>query len=315
MVLNMAFTKVHQSILQSSLWCEDSDTKVVWITLLALADKHGEVAGSIPGLARTAGVPLDRCQAAIAKFLSPDPFSRTPDNEGRRLEAIDGGWALVNYAKYRHEASKEDAKERNAKRQQRHRDKALLGVTRNGSSRSVTQNRDIAEAEAEAEAKKGENPPKPPPASPWHVAYGLDIPERLQTQQCLEAVKLWLKHKSEKREGYKPTGLTMALKKWANEFTPITFPAAVEASIANGWSGIFAAKANNQAADKPKPMWLQMKELEARIDTHPGNWNWLKYNAKTATKEQKDEYRALLKQLEAMQAGQEPLPMGEGDIP
>jgi hypothetical protein len=29
----------------------------------------------------------------------------------------------------------------------------------------------------------------------------------------------------------------------------------------------------------------------------------------------KDEYRALLKQLEAMQAGQEPLPMGEGDIP
>ncbi len=70
-----------------------------------------------------------------------------------------------------------------------------------------------------------------------------------------------------------------------------------------------------QPADKPKPMWLQMKELEARIDTHPGNWNWLKYNAKTATKEQKDEYRALLKQLEAMQAGQEPLPMGEGDIP
>jgi hypothetical protein len=141
------------------------------------------------------------------------------------------------------------------------------------------------------------------------------MPESLRTDPCLEAVKLWLKHKSEKREGYKPTGLTMALKKWANEFTPITFPAAVEASIANGWSGIFPAKANNQAADKPKPMWLQMKELEARIETHPGNWNWLKYNSKTATKEQKDEYRALLKQLEAMQAGQEPLPMGEGDIP
>ena len=35
----MSFTKVHQSILQSSLWCEDSDTKVVWITMLALADK------------------------------------------------------------------------------------------------------------------------------------------------------------------------------------------------------------------------------------------------------------------------------------
>jgi hypothetical protein len=68
-------------------------------------------------------------------------------------------------------------------------------------------------------------------------------------------------------------------------------------------------------ASKPKPLFVQIRELEARIDTHPGNWNWLKYNAKTATKEQKDEYRALLKQLEAMQAGQEPLPMGEGGIP
>lgn len=152
-------------------------------------------------------------------------------------------------------------------------------------------------------------------ASPWLVSHGLEMPEALRTEPCMEAVKLWLKHKSEKREGYKPTGLTMALKKWANEFTPITFPAAVEASIANGWSGIFAAKASNQPADKPKPMWLQIRELEARIDTHPGNWNWLKYNADTATKEQKAEYKALLKQLEAMQAGQEPLPMGEGDIP
>jgi uncharacterized protein YdaU (DUF1376 family) len=100
---------------------------------------------------------------------------------------------------------------------------------------------------------------------------------------------------------------------------------------ARGWKGIVDWKAamrtwrgnwkkwgggsRQQPADKPKPMWLQMKELEARIETHPGNWNWLKYNSKTATKEQKDEYKALLKQLEAMQAGQEPLPMGEGDIP
>jgi len=158
----MSFTKVHQSILQSSLWCEDSDTKVVWITLLALADRHGEVMASVPGLARTAGVTLEKCQAAIAKFTQPDPHSRTPDLEGRRLEPIPGGWALVNHAKYRHEASKEDSKEKAAQRQKRHREtKQALRVTpSNGqsvtvtpSNAPVTQSRDIAETEAEADAE------------------------------------------------------------------------------------------------------------------------------------------------------------------
>ncbi len=305
MVLNMAFTKVHQSILQSSLWCEDSDTKVVWITLLALADKHGEVAGSIPGLARTAGVPLERCQAAIAKFLSPDPFSRTPDNEGRRLEAIDGGWALVNYAKYRHEASKEDAKERNAKRQQRHRDKALLGVTRNASSRSVTQNRDIAEAEAEADKDIGGKPPSP------HDAPSIPKPrmrlEKPTLEMCIanaaeiglpadEADQFLNHHEARGWKGI--VDWKAAMRTWRGNWKK--------------WGGDSKQPA---LASKPKPMFVQIKELEARIDTHPGNWNWLKYNSKTATKEQKDEYKALLKQLEAMQAGQEPLPIGEYDIP
>ena len=84
---------------------------------------------------------------------------------------------------------------------------------------------------------------------------------------------------------------------------------------ATGAKSVQPQLAWQQPADKPKPMFVQIRELEARIETHPGNWNWLKYNSKTATKEQKDEYRALLKQLEAMQAGQEPLPMEEGGIP
>ena len=158
----MSFTKVHQSILQSSLWSEDSDTKVVWFTLLALADKHGEVMASVPGLARTAGVPMEKCQAALQKFLSPDAHSRTPDLEGRRIEAIDGGWALVNYLKYRREASKEDAKTKHAERQRRYREKILKRhapshtVTRDAtvtrSDATVTHNMDNAEAEADAEA-------------------------------------------------------------------------------------------------------------------------------------------------------------------
>lgn len=69
--------------------------------MLAMADHAGRVHGSIPGLAHIARVPLDDCETALHTFLSPDPYSRTPDFEGRRIEVIDGGWRLLNYAKHR----------------------------------------------------------------------------------------------------------------------------------------------------------------------------------------------------------------------
>jgi uncharacterized protein YdaU (DUF1376 family) len=75
--------------------------------------------------------------------------------------------------------------------------------------------------------------------SPWHVAFGLDLPESLQTQECLQASKDWLAYKTEKRQGYKKSGLKAALTKWSNEFTSSTFPAAVQNSMANNWQGVF----------------------------------------------------------------------------
>lgn len=85
------FTKLFNSILGSTIWREDPTTKVVWITLLALADRDGIAEASIPGLANYAGVTVDATEAALQKFLAPDPYSRTPDNEGRRIEKVDGG--------------------------------------------------------------------------------------------------------------------------------------------------------------------------------------------------------------------------------
>lgn len=87
---------------------------------------------------------------------------------------------------------------------------------------------------------------KDAPPSPWDVGFGVELPEGLRTENCLQAVKLWLQYKSEKREGYKKTGLSMSLSKWANEFTASEFPSAVENSIAAGWKGIFRESTNQQ---------------------------------------------------------------------
>lgn len=82
------------------------------------------------------------------------------------------------------------------------------------------------------------------PKSPWDVGFGVELPNSFQTESCLQAVKLWLQYKSERKEGYKKTGLTASLTKWSNEFTPAEFPSCVENSIASGWKGIFRKSSN-----------------------------------------------------------------------
>lgn len=92
--------------------------------------------------------------------------------------------------------------------------------------------------------------------NPWAVAFGLELPVKLQTQECLRALNDWLAYKTEKRKGYKKSGLKAALSKWSNEFTPATFPAAVENSMANNWQGVFLPsqlRGEKPAESAPKP--------------------------------------------------------------
>lgn len=79
--------------------------------------------------------------------------------------------------------------------------------------------------------------------TPWEVKFGLIMPERLQTDECMAAVETWLAYKSERKQGYKRIGLSKALDAWANDFNASTFPAAVNHSIANNYQGIFPPRA------------------------------------------------------------------------
>lgn len=117
--------------------------------MLAMADHAGRVWASIPGLANRARVSVEAAEAAIKSFLSPDPYSRTKDFEGRRVEEIDGGWRLLNHAKYRAIRDQESIKESkrtyiNNKRAEQRRIKSLQ-------SNGVDRGRHIAEADTEAD--------------------------------------------------------------------------------------------------------------------------------------------------------------------
>jgi len=110
-VISTGYTKLFASIVASTIWREADHVRIVWITMLAMADSQDCVAASVPGLADLARVSIEQCEDAIKKLMSPDPYSRTKDNEGRRIAEIDGGWMILNRNKYRELGAAEDRRE------------------------------------------------------------------------------------------------------------------------------------------------------------------------------------------------------------
>ncbi|GAB1407688.1 hypothetical protein MASR1M8_16070 [Thermomonas brevis] len=109
------YTKLFRSIAASTIVSEPVATRWLWVTMLSQADKAGKVYASVPGLARIANISIAECEEGLRCFMSPDPYSRTSDHEGRRVEAFDGGWRLLNHAKY--DAMRNEAERREKKRE------------------------------------------------------------------------------------------------------------------------------------------------------------------------------------------------------
>lgn len=122
------YVKMFQSILDSTIWKQPAAITKVWLTMMAMSDRDGVVTAAVPGLADRAHVSIATAEKALGLFLAPDPYSKTPDNEGRRIEVVRGGWRLLNYEMHREMMSSDDQRTKNADRQQRWRDRQRNGV-------------------------------------------------------------------------------------------------------------------------------------------------------------------------------------------
>jgi len=155
----MAFVKLHDRVLMSSIMEEEIHVRLVWFLMLSLADQDGYIEGTTFALARAFNVTREQMDDALCVLTSPDPNSRSEEEEGRRLvEVGPQRWRAVNYEYYRHLASTEDKAAKNAERQRRFRaGKAAKSL---GSNAPVTHRNachDIAEAEAEADTEADKN--------------------------------------------------------------------------------------------------------------------------------------------------------------
>jgi hypothetical protein len=78
---------------------------VTFQQMVILADKSGVVDMTAEALSRRTTIPVDIIQLGITALEAPDPQSRTPDEDGRRITRLsdgrDWGWQITNYEKYR----------------------------------------------------------------------------------------------------------------------------------------------------------------------------------------------------------------------
>ena len=150
------YSKLYSSIILSSVWAEDNPTRILWITLLASADPEGYVFGAAVGLAHAARLSLDETKLALDRLESPDPQSadlvECPDNEGRRIETVAGGWRLINYARYRDRMTADDRRQSSRERQRAWRSRNVtenVTVTKKGDSYGMS----LSESESESESR------------------------------------------------------------------------------------------------------------------------------------------------------------------
>lgn len=162
------YAKLFASLYQGTLrGC--SDEILVFTNLLAHADSGGVVDKHWRAIAEETGLSRERVEAAIATLEAPDPESRSPDEEGRRIVLIDEhrawGWRIVNHGKYRAIRNEADRQEQNRMAQARWREKNKQDKPRKPPSAQAE-----AEANTEAEVKdapaasSGRAPSAPDPA-------------------------------------------------------------------------------------------------------------------------------------------------------
>lgn len=118
----LGWSPLWESIVESSIWLEPDHVLRLWVYFLARKDRDGFVPYKSPAvLANTNRLSIDKYNDALRRLLNPDPNSSTPNCDGRRIVEVEGGWVVVNHAKYRDKIREEYRREYQRKKQAEYR--------------------------------------------------------------------------------------------------------------------------------------------------------------------------------------------------
>ena len=168
------YGKIFESMFSGTLYGR-VEAISVFTALIVFADEDGFVDMSFDALVGRTGYPREFVLVGLTELLAADEYSRTPDDDGRRVRPVTpchatsperiNGFVIVNHARYRAIATAADKREANRARQRRHRQKSAEfpedSTSVSPPSRAVTprhapsQNVTPSETETDAESKAG----------------------------------------------------------------------------------------------------------------------------------------------------------------
>lgn len=152
------YAKLFSRIAQSSLMEEKVTTRYVFMMMLALSDRNGDVIGTDVAIARMMNVSVDEFKSATEPLLSPDPDSNSQAEEGRRLVPSDNGrgYKIVNYLCYRDMKSEEEKREYMRNYMRERRSKGDVKSVKSGKNEK-TDVKNVTHTEAEADSNTDSN--------------------------------------------------------------------------------------------------------------------------------------------------------------
>ena len=208
---------------------------VTFQQMIVIADADGIVDMTPQAICAHTSIPIDIIEKGLKKLSEPDPYSRTPGEEGRRIVCIDEhrpwGWQIVNYAKYKHLKDSDEVREQNRIRAQRFRDK------RNASSRDVTAgNTESRHTDTDTDTEKKGKASRAVALPDW-------VPQ--------DAWEAWLEVRSRSRAPNTPKALRLALTELAKLKASGNDPRAVlERATMRGWRGLFPLDSKTSNANE-----------------------------------------------------------------
>ena len=250
------FVKLYGSIIHSSIWAAPDHVRLVWITMLAMADMNGEIEASVVGISGASRLSVDQTKDAIRILSGPDPDSKD-GTTGERIEKIDRGWRIINHGYYRDLRSHQQV--RNAQRQAEFRARRQ-GVTSNkvtpcnGDTVYVYASKSSGSLERR-ESERGETP------KPKRTKAAVERPEEVSEEHWRD----WLSARSSKKAG--PVTAT-ALKLLVSEASKAgwSLDAAVGQAAARGWASFKADWVAGQAAPEVFKSARQQGEEKATAE-------------------------------------------------
>ena len=259
------FTSIYQGTLRG-----DSHGLLVFTNLLAHAERDGTVDLHPRAIAEEIGLTLDQVKATLLVLEAPDPESRSPELDGRRIVRMDEhrawGWHIVNHAKYNAIRNADDRREQNRLAQERWR--AKQDHDKQSKPRKPESAHIDVDVDVDVEANTEE------PKTKTTTARKRAAPAVLVSLSDLVADGVDEQHATDWLVARKAKGLPLTPTAWAGVKAEaikarVTPGEAIKAAAGNGWAGFKASWLHEPARNGPAPSAHERKAAEAAKWMHP----------------------------------------------